>query len=914
MLDAEGTDENIKIIIADIKNDTAVTAVSNSSSPSTLSQNVKATNIFNTIDYINKANRTLWRTFPSVGKDADFIHQYGVTPFDPNTKESDTNDFAGTHTIKWNNITFPVDGNYVIEIMVDDNVNLTLTGPNGEVTIDKKGFSSPGKSTGKTTETKFFKAGNYSIKADLEQKKGKPISQGNPMALAINITPAFTQQNVVSGYSWNENPMGVALTIDAPMPPIPQEPIPIQEGRCPNNPIWTTRFPNGKEKWWPVKFDNRWSKFMNRYAISPVAPFNKKGTDGGGIVYRNSWNLDIPYDGFYALRGTVDNFGKILIDNKEIVGVGKKGVTQSTRLNSFQTENPDSIKIFLTKGKHTIDVEVENEKTETYEFIDKKIFNTADWVVATEQTNVSGNINPKFVQRNTGIYLEVSGSGSGEVSFVMDVNDAPYIAGLAAREVVIPSDREKIKLTRTGTTGAFGEGGVFAGSEIAIPSQETVKGSGFFTAGKSYGPINIIGATTAAGTPKVSDNKIGLLDAEGTDENIKIIIADIKNINGNVTSTNVTSSSISGNSKDGVSYEGPTLASYKTGSLGPFLTPAFKDDEDYRTNNMGKRWTLIWRGVNFPEDGRYDLRAEADDEVIIRVDGQEVGKAKVFEGVRNYTFNATKGKKTIEIELYNIPGSSKSTFSSNPVVFNTIITKKVNTATGISKPWTENPIGVSAILIPPPCPKRIKGKGVVSEVIIDDPGNGFPRPGTGGYPVALRLKNVVVEDPGINYSCGIDKIKITPDNGAVLNYECDTFGRIVNVKVLNPGLGFTKYPEITLPSDTGINATFRPQFEVVRDPIVTEPQKLIQVTDLVGLKQTGYVEGRPYYGAVFYKDGVRYAGFYETPGQLVQVYDTLKESIDSQVTTRPSAIQRQGTDVTSNDPRLNIPGTPENLI
>jgi hypothetical protein len=113
---------------------------------------------------------------------------------------------------------------------------------------------------------------------------------------------------------------------------------------------------------------------------------------------------------------------------------------------------------------------------------------------------------------------------------------------------------------------------------------------------------------------------------------------------------------------------------------------------------------------------------------------------------------------------------------------------------------------------------------------------------------------------------------------------------------------------------TGINASFRPQFEVVRDPIVTEPQKLIQVTDLVGLKQTGYVDGRAYYGAVFYKEGVRYAGFYETPGQLVQVYDTLQESIDAQVTTPPSAIQRQGTDVTSNNPRLNLPGTPENLI
>ena len=90
--------------------------------------------------------------------------------------------------------------------------------------------------------------------------------------------------------------------------------------------------------------------------------------------------------------------------------------------------------------------------------------------------------------------------------------------------------------------------------------------------------------------------------------------------------------------------------------------------------------------------------------------------------------------------------------------------------------------------------------------------------------------------------------------------------------------------------------------------------KLLQVTDLVGVNQTGYYEGRPYYGAVFYKEGVRYAGYYETAGQLIQVYDTLQESIDAQVTTSPSAIQRQGTDVNSNNPRLNIPGTPDNLI
>ena len=54
-----------------------------------------------------------------------------------------------------------------------------------------------------------------------------------------------------------------------------------------------------------------------------------------------------------------------------------------------------------------------------------------------------------------------------------------------------------------------------------------------------------------------------------------------------------------------------------------------------------------------------------------------------------------------------------------------------------------------------------------------------------------------------------------------------------------------------------------------------------------------------------------FAGIYETIGELIPVYATLQESIDNQITTRPSAIIRQGTDVTSNDPRLNIPGTPE---
>ena len=129
------------------------------------------------------------------------------------------------------------------------------------------------------------------------------------------------------------------------------------------------------------------------------------------------------------------------------------------------------------------------------------------------------------------------------------------------------------------------------------------------------------------------------------------------------------------------------------------------------------------------------------------------------------------------------------------------------------------------------------------------------------------------------------------------------------------GVGFTDYPNITIKSSTGAGVRLRPVFEVVRDPIdpSIDKDKLLQVTDLVGIKQTGYYDGRPYYGAVFYKNGIKYAGYYETAGDLVRVYETLQESIDGRSTTPPSAILRQGTDISSDDPRLNIPGTPDNL-
>ena len=167
-----------------------------------------------------------------------------------------------------------------------------------DIVISKEGFRIRGDGRtgkGKSTEIKYFQSGNYNLKAVLEQVSGAPLAHGNPMVLALDIKAAFISDEieVISAKSWHENPMGLALTIDAPMAPKIKEPPQQQEGRCPNNPIWTTRFPSDKS-WYPVRV-NKWGKFMNRYAMSPIPPLGLKGTDGAGTVYRNSWKVDLPY-------------------------------------------------------------------------------------------------------------------------------------------------------------------------------------------------------------------------------------------------------------------------------------------------------------------------------------------------------------------------------------------------------------------------------------------------------------------------------------------------------------------------------------------------------------------------------------------------------------------------------------------
>ena len=1070
-LDSHGSDTNGSVTIISAKNLQESRTIIKAP---TSSESKKLKTVFNTIDYIKKANRKLWRT--NINNKSGFKNEYGICPFDTLNTLPD-NPYAGTHEIRWNNVNFPVTGNYIIEIAVDDNVTLQI---GDQVEIRKEGYVIQNgriKSTGTLKEVRSIKQGTYNIVAALEQipggrfgwgkirgKDGKIVDAGsgkglNPMALAVNITTAFTKEERVKRVDWNENPMGVAMTIEAPAPPIPQQPKPVQKGRCPANPFWTTRFPGGTSQWHPV-FVKGWSKFLNKHAMSPVPPYDTDTTSGGGISFENEWTVDIPYDGFYKLKGEADDISTFWVNGTEVLST-------SRRENKVRGEK----KFFLSKGSATIRVAVENYLFEEKQLIDQKIFSTADWVnagaespaniqtvdfkvtTATAFVNsidikglfykegpevVAGDITPpqqakpvtaevSFIKKGDQYFMSVTGNDLIEVTFDFryHVDDVNRGGGLSVRGVTIQTEGAPLTFRRTDgprmlLDGWPGRGGsvikkatfkkgkeypiTFSGllSGATAPeiwsfgSVDNPKGIAFYdndtSEGATAGP-DLIGDVRAHfnatnvrqlsepplldspppksklrqlnGKPVITKeveigkeyiveiknagqglmgNTPAPLAALKTDGGV-LMVEDIPNVaagaQGGVTFDDLVctashgrfydikkntckykverkaptaSGTVTGGTiRDGVTYEGPRLATYAKSKdgLGAMISPYFKDPEEIQD----KTWKMKWTNVNFPETGKYDLKLHADDELRMRIDGKEVGVDKVGGGVSSFTFNiATKGSKTVELDLSNIR-VSRPTWERNPVVGAALITKKMSVSVKVdgkikTKSWKENPVGVSGILIPPPCPQVVGGKGVVVDPRPICPGNGFKPPDGPGYPVALILERIDVDTPGINYNPD-DPVEIDgPADGHIC--EMDSYGRVKKICITSQ-VGFTEYPSIRINSPTGTGFRGIPVMSSVRDPIVSDPDKLLQVTDLVGVKQTGYYDGRAYYGAIFYKDGVKYAGYYETAGQLVQIYDTMQESIDAQVTTPASAILRQGTDISSDNPRLDIPGTPDNL-
>ena len=191
--------------------------------------------------------------------------------------------------------------------------------------------------------------------------------------------------------------------------------------------------------------------------------------------------------------------------------------------------------------------------------------------------------------------------------------------------------------------------------------------------------------------------------------------------------------------------------------------------------------------------------------------------------------------------------------------------------------------------------------GVVVQVIVRDSGQGYlpPAQTVPQYPAIIELTGVTVTNPGFNHNCGVDTIEIIPSNGSVLSYNCDPFGKIRSVSV-DKGGRFTELPQIRMNTVTGFNATFVPNFDIIRDPQPLEPvlTDVVQVFDLVGLNINGYVDGKPYYGNVYYVNGIRYAGTSaQTSGTNIVVYDTQIASVQKrQIEGTITASQREETE------------------
>ena len=996
------------------------------------SKGIQTREVFNTVDYINKANRQLWRT--NVYSKGGFLNDNGICPFDTSLQLKD-NPYAGDHKIVWPNVNFPIDGNYTIEVAVDDNVDLSI---GNQVNLTKKGFIGDSSvSTGTLKTSRFIKGGNHNITAKLNQiaggafsfkaqdgkttktkikvnanvqgsygnritipglfslskdykgsavsmnreielevgkeydviinttrsrgeaassdvrkgairfrttqdgsgglgqsgprleyedrlgsRAGKrdhrditvSVSQGrfygvsgnrckfmvgesmkgiNPMALAINIETEFSEKEIKSKRSWNENPMGVALTIESPRPPIPQQPVPKAEGRCPNNPFWTTRFPGAKEFWHPVKYQG-WSPFFNEHAMSPLPPDDEGDARNDTGSFTNIWTKEFAFGGWYKIIMEVDDIGEFWIDDTKHIDLSRRrGKIREEKL--IYIDGPTSSK--EDPVSHDIKVVVENYKSQRTRTFDAKVFSTLDWISGGTAKADKKTINFKIT------------SGS---MFANSIR-IPELDIHESKKFTPVHDDQGRHMGRRGQINATLQREVEVNKvyKVELLSSNSITGIKLRTKGENllqmedHTDSDWTDIQCAATEGRFFDFKPGANKAT-----CKYVVTSATRVSGGVSGSTT---------REGVVYEGPHLFHYEDSRWGKVMnqtsvspissaTQSLSDPND----NIGGTKILTWKNVKFPQTAKYDISLVGDNWATLFIDGKKVDSVKNNFKQNEHiikSIDGVEGTHDITVELVN--GTASNVFLKDPTGVALRITTKMTVGTGKYKPWTENPIGVSAKLIPPPCPKPNNGKGKLKDPEVYPHGDGYPKPPGGGYPVILKLKKVKPKPPGINYDCKKDKIRLEPSMGSELKLKCGPFGGISEIDIIKPGLGFTRVPNVIVETETGINLDVELVFEPEIAPF--DIPDIVQVTDLVGLKQTGYYKGKPYYGAVFYENGVKYSGWYKTAGEMVQVYDTMQGSIDAIVTTPPSAILRQGSDVSSNDPRLNIPGTPENL-
>ena len=212
----------------------------------------------------------------------------------------------------------------------------------------------------------------------------------------------------------------------------------------------------------------------------------------------------------------------------------------------------------------------------------------------------------------------------------------------------------------------------------------------------------------------------------------------------------------------------------QTHAVSPFIPPIDQDNAAI----VGDR-TYIWKNVNFFESGRYKFLFQSDDQSTLFINGNEVAKSRSFVGNPVPTYaEISAGRYEIKVVCNNINLNPNILARNNPTGFALKVLKDV-VISEKSYSWTTNPVGISAMLIPPPCPKVIVGKGIVTDIIVRDPGNGMHPPTGGGVPTITTIKDVDPTLPGINY----DPDDLAIIDGIPTTIEVDNFGRVTRVNV-----------------------------------------------------------------------------------------------------------------------------------
>ena len=155
--------------------------------------------------------------------------------------------------------------------------------------------------------------------------------------------------------------------------------------------------------------------------------------------------------------------------------------------------------------------------------------------------------------------------------------------------------------------------------------------------------------------------------------------------------------------------------------------------------------------------------------------------------------------------------------------------------------------------------QRFTGLGLEEGILIEEPGtlttpvydpgdeeigggfdSTYPTGSNGAYPIILKINDILIANPGINYSPD-DNISIEPSNGAVLEPVYNRFGKLTAVNIVDPGIGFIEKPKITIKSNTGINAIIIPIFGALRvgdlseiEDFIPQGARVLEVIDCVG--------------------------------------------------------------------------------